>query len=166
MALKRYIVTAGIVTAASVAGLAGVVAAHAATNGNGKTETGLVEAIASKFNLKASDVQSVFDDERGKMEADREQKVKDSEAQLVKDGKLTQEQVDKIDAKRSELKAEREANREAGQNLTKDERQAKMKEHKTAIEAWLKENGIDSQYTYLLAGGGRGGHGDGPRSMR
>jgi hypothetical protein len=35
-----------------------------------------------------------------------------------------------------------------------------MEERKTALDAWFKENSIDTQYRYLLMGGhGRGGHG-------
>jgi hypothetical protein len=120
----------------------------------------LVDAVAKKFNLNKSDVQAVFDEQRSQMEADHEADIKKQVAQLVSDGKLTQQQADKINAKRAELTVERDANRTADQNLTDDQRQAKMEERKTALDAWFKENNIDTQYRNLLMGGhGRGGHG-------
>ena len=102
------------------------------------------------------------------METQREQEVKDRVAQLVKDGKLTQAQADKINAKRAELVKEREANRTSEQNLTDAQRKTRMEERKTTLDTWLKDNSIDSQYAYLLMGGrgGRGGPDGGKRDSR
>lgn len=155
----KKLVVAGTVVAVSLAGLAGG-AAYATTNSTSGTDpmSGLASAIATKFNLNKDDVQKVVDEQRTQMQAQRDQEVKDQVAQLVKDGKLTQAQADKINANRAELEKEREANRTSEQNLTDEQRKAKMDEHKTALDTWLKDNGIDSQYAYLLMGG-RGGHG-------
>lgn len=165
--MKKYIVAAGIVTAAGLTGVTGFAVANAATNSTtGNPMSNLVDAVAKKFNLKTSDVQSVFDEQKATMDAQREQDAKDQVAQLVKDGKLTQPQADKINTKRVELDKEREANRTADQNLTEAQRKTKMDEHKTALDTWMKENGIDTQYAYLLMGGrGHGGPG-GPGGMR
>lgn len=158
--MKNYLVAAGIVAATGAAGLTGLAVANAATGNTGHDHmSSLVDALASKFNLNKSDVKAVFDTNREQMQAQHEQEIKDQAAQLVKDGKLTQAQADALSAKRAELQKEREANRAADQDLTRDQRKATMDERRTALEAWLKEQGIDAQYRYLLMGGR--GHGPG-----
>lgn len=166
--MKKVIIASSI-AALGVTGLAGG-AVFATANSTSGTDpmSGLVSAIATKFNLKKDNVQKVFDEQRTQMETQREQEVKDQVAQLVKDGKLTQAQADKINAKRAELVKEREANRTSEQNLTDAQRKTKMEERKTALDTWLKDNNIDSQYVYLLMGGhgGRGGPDGGKRDSR
>lgn len=156
--MKKYLAIAGVVAATGVAGLTGAAVVSAAQNHN--QTNSMVSAIAKKFNLKESDVQSVFDEQRSLKQAEREQTMKDEVTALVKDGKLTQAQANKINAKRAELNKQREANQDNKQNLTAEQRKAKMEEHKTAIDNWLKDNNIDAQYRYLLGGGhARGGEG-------
>lgn len=166
--MKKVIIASSI-AALGVTGLAGG-AVFATANSTSGTDpmSGLVSAIATKFNLKKDNVQKVFDEQRTQMETQREQEVKDQVAQLVKDGKLTQAQADKINAKRAELVKEREANRTSEQNLTDAQRKTKMEERKTALDTWFKDNNIDSQYVYLLMGGhgGRGGLDGGKRDSR
>ena len=166
--MKKVIIASSI-AALGVTGLAGG-AVFAMANSTSGTDamSGLMSAIATKFNLKKDDVQKVFDEQRTQMETQREQEVKDQVAQLVKDGKLTQAQADKINAKRAELVKEREANRTSEQNLTDAQRKTKMEERKTALDTWFKDNNIDSQYVYLLMGGhgGRGGPDGGKRDSR
>ncbi len=162
--MKKQILAIGAVAAIGVAGATGVAVANAASTTNGGDRMGsLVDALASKFNLNKSDVKAVFDANREQMQAQHEQDIKDKVAQLVTDGKLTQAQADVLNAKRAELQKEREANRTADQDLTADQRKAKMTERRTALETWLKEQGIDMKYSYLLMGG-HGGHG-GPGGM-
>ena len=171
--MKKQLIIAGVVASTSIAGLAGVQIANAVTNssdGDADPMSSLVNALATKFKLNKADVQKVVDEQHAKMQAEREQRVKDQVSALVTDGKLTQAQADKINTKRAELDKEREANRTAGQNLTAEQRQAKRQEMQTKMETkkaelttWLKDNGIDEQYAYLLMGG-RGGHG-GPGGM-
>lgn len=166
--MKKQLVIASAVATLGLAGLAGGAAFATSQSSNGTDPmSSLVNAIATKFNLKTADVQAVFDANKTQMQAQREQQVKDQVAQLVKDGKLTQAQADKINAKRTELEKAREAERTADQNLTETQRQAKreqmrtqMDAKKTELDAWLKSNSIDTQYGYLLMGGGRG-HGPG-----
>lgn len=166
--MKKVIIASSI-AALGVTGFAGG-AVFATANSTSGTDpmSGLVSAIATKFNLKKDDVQKVFDEQRTQMETQREQEVKDQVAQLVKDGKLTQAQADKINAKRAELVKEREENRTSEQNLTDAQRKTKTEERKTALDTWLKDNNIDSQHAYLLMGGhgGRGGPDGGKRDSR
>jgi hypothetical protein len=159
--MKRHLAAIGAITAISAAGFTGVQIASATTDApSNNPMTSLVDAVSTKFNLNKTEVQAVFDEQRSVMEAEREAEFKEQVAQLVSDGKLTQDQADKLTAKRAELKTERDANRNAHQALTADERKAKMAEHKAELDAWFEETGIDTQYRYLLMGGhGRGGHG-------
>lgn len=164
--MKKQLIIAGTVTALGAAGLLGGVA-FATTN---NTSAGsLVDAIASKFNLNKNEVQKVFDERYTAMEQERESEVKDELAQLVKDGKLTQEQMDKIAAKRIELEKWREENRAAMQGKTVEERQSLREQHRAELDAWMKDNAVPAEYRYLLMGGrgpseaggmgGRGMHG-------
>ena len=169
--MKRQLLAAGIVTAISATSLVGGAAiASAETQGTSSSNpmSGLVNALAQKFNLKTADVQAVFDEQRTAMQAQREAEIKTQVSQLVTDGKLTQAQADALNTKRAELLQEREVNRSSDQALTQDERATKRDERRAELDAWLKENGIDSQYAYLLMGKGgfeRGGHGPGGRGV-
>lgn len=164
--MKRHLAAIGAITAISAAGFTGVNIANAATTTESTNPmSSLVDAVASKFNLDKTQVQAVFDEQRSTMEAEREAEIKTQVAQLVTDGKLTQDQADKINAKRAELQKEREANRDTMQSMSTDERKAEMEKHKTELDTWFSDNGIHEQYRYLLMGGR--GHGPGgPGGMR
>ena len=162
--MKKQLMVAGVVAATSLAGLTGAQIANAETNAQSGTTnpmSSLVDALATKFNLNKADVQKVVDEQHAKMQAEREQQVQDQVAALVTDGKLTQAQADKINAKRAELQKERDANRTAMQEMTDTERKAEMASHRTELNQWMEDNGIDSQYAYLLMGGHGRGHGGG-----
>lgn len=161
--MKRHLAIAATAATIGIAGL-GAGAASAATN-NSATKTdpmsSLVDKIASKFNLNKTEVQQVFDEQRTAMETEREQTAKDRLAQLVKDGKLTQAQADAITAKRAELQKQREANKDSFKDKTEAERKAEMDKRKTELEAWAKQQGIDTKYLRLVMGGGHGHGGPG-----
>lgn len=160
--MKKALVAAGIVTAVGVASISGLGMANAATdtsNGNGPM-SGLIDAIATKFNLDKDEVQTVFNEQRTVMEAEREQDAKDTVAQLVEDGKLSQSQADAINAKRAELTAQREAERTTDGSKSAEERKAEREAHRTELDKWLTDNSISEDYAYLLMGGR--GHGGGP----
>ena len=160
--MKRTIATAGIVAAIAVAGYTGIGVANAATENNATTNpmSSLVSAVAKKFNLKETDVQAVFDDQRTVMEADREANAKEKVSQLVKDGKLTQAQADLINTKRAELQKTREANRTNMDSKTKSERRTTMNAERTKLDQRFTDNDIPTEYRNLVLGGkGHGGHG-------
>lgn len=158
--MKKPLLIAGVVSTISIAGL-GVGVANAATASNKDTGpmSGLIDAIATKFNLDKTEVQKVVDAERSEHQAQREEDVKSELATLVKDGKITQAQSDAITAKRAELQQEREANKDSMKDKTADERKAAMEAKKTALEAWAKEQGLDTSYLKYVLGHGPGGHG-------
>lgn len=155
--MKKQLIAASLAAAVGVTGLVGVGVANAATTTNGSGPmSGLVSAIATKFNLKASDVQAVFDEQHTKMQAEREAEITKQVAQLVTDGKITQAQADKINAKRAEITKEREAAKDSATTKTRAEMKTEMEAKRTELETWAKENGIDTQYLRFVMGGGHG----------
>jgi len=139
--------------------LLGAGATFAASNGSvGKPMSTLVNAIAKKFNLNTTDVQTVVDqvmtEQRTQMEAERTKEFSDRIAQAVTDKKLTQEQADKIIAKQAEEKAFRESLT----GKTEAEIQAAQKEHRAAMQKWATDNNIPTGFMMMGKGPG-GGHG-------
>jgi len=162
--MKKQLVVAGIVAGIATAGVMGVGIANAAADTSTTTTnpmSSLVDAIASKFNLNKTEVQAVFDAQRTQMEANREATVKKEVAQLVTDGKITQAQADKINAKRAELQKEREANKDTVSTKTREEMKTEMDAKRTELEQWAKDNGISTDYLRYVFGGGRGHGGPG-----
>lgn len=153
----------------------GVASVSAAETTNARNPmSAFVSAIASKFNLNATDVQTVVDEvvktQHAEMGVKFQTDFSSRLAQAVTNGKLTQAQADLITAKSAELKASMEADRTANQTLTQEERKAKMEAKQTSLKKWATANGIPEQYLRFVGGGGKGfggpmGHG-GPRSMR
>lgn len=161
--MKKQLMVAGLVAGITTAGLTTAGIASAATDTSANTTnpmSSLVDAIASKFNLDKSEVQSVFDEQRTKMTEERETKIKEKVAQLVTDGKITQAQADKINAKRAELQKEREANKDTATSKTRSEMKTEMDAKKTELKQWAKDNDISTEYLrYVMGGPGHHGHG-------
>lgn len=144
-------------------GLAGASAGaiHAASTNTNSPMGNLVNAIASKFNLNPSDVQQVFDQQHAQMEAQHLQNFKDQLSLAVKDGKLTQDQMDKILAKQQELKTQADSNKTAFEGKTPQEIRTLIEAQRTALDQWAKDNNIPTQYLRFGFGGGRGHMGRG-----
>ncbi len=156
MNIKKPLLVAGVVTTISAAGLAGNNLASAATT-TSSTDS-LVGKIAQKFNLKESDVQAVFEDDRKTKEAERQAVIEKELSEAVTKGTITSEQKDKILAKRAELQAQREAARDSMKDKTDAERKAAMQTKRTELEQWAKDNNISTDFMkYVMGhGGGRG----------
>lgn len=143
---------------------AGIGVANAATNvTNNNQMSELVTAIASKFNLNASDVQAVFDGQKTKMDAARKEKMAEMEtkhqqefatrlSQAVAAGKLTQVQAGLITSKKAEL----EASSSNLEGKTAEERRAAMATQMESLKQWAKDNNIPEGYLPCGFGHGRG----------
>lgn len=132
------------------------------TREGGNPISSLIKAIASKFNLSESDVQSVFDDQRTQMESQHKQMEQARLSQAVTDGKLTQAQADAITAKQAEMQADREANKDSFGSKTEAERKTEMEAKKADLEQWATDNNIPKEFMPFGGGrtpGGPGGHG-------
>lgn len=155
-----------MIGATALAGAAslGVGMLHAAGPNSLKNNpmSNLVNAIAAKFNLNATDVQKVFDEQRTlqqqQMEADRAAREKAMLEQAVKDGKLTQAQADAIIAKQAEAKTFMDGLK----SLNQADRETKLQAWRTELQSWAKTNNIPEQYLRPVLGGpGMGGRGPG-----
>lgn len=148
-----------------LAGLGTMGVAKAATSStndpHGDPQSSIIEKIASKFNLNKDEVKKVFDEDHTARQAEHEARMQQTLDQLVKDGKLTQEQADKLTAKAKELKADRDANRDSMKDKSESERKSARDAKREELKKWLSDNGISEEYARFLGGGGRGhGHGD------
>jgi hypothetical protein len=149
--INKPLIIAG---AAATLGLAGLGAAHvasAASNPSGP-DNGLVAKIADKFHLNKSDVQAVFDENRAEHQAAHQQRIEDRLNQAVKDGKLTEDQKNKILTKLAEVRATMESLKDK----TPAERRATMIKQRGELEQWARDNNIPMQY--LHPGIGMRGH--------
>lgn len=81
----------------------------------------------------------MFDENRSEMEAKHEAEEKSRLDQAVKDGKITQEQEDKIIAKLKEMKANREANKDDLKDKTEAERKAAMEAKRQSLSRGLSK---------------------------
>lgn len=139
----------------------GLASAATTSSTNGQS---IVEKIACKFNLNKDEVQKVFDENRAAHEAERTVEVKTQLDHLVKDGKITQDQEDKLIAKGKELQTLAQANRDSFKDKTKAERKTARSSERAAFTKWLSDNGISEEYGRLILGrhSGHNGHGGPP----
>lgn len=146
---KRAMLTSSLLGVAAVGVLASGGFAYAKTGG----QDNMAEAIANKFKLNKTEVQQVIKQERQQERAaHREERL----AQLVKDGKLTQAQADKLIAKEKEMEPKREA---AHNETDATKRKAAMEAIKTEMDQWAKDNGIDLSPIRPARGGMHEGRG-------
>lgn len=160
--MKRTLMVGGAVATIGIASLgsAGLVSAATSSSADNPKQS-LIDSIASKFKLNKDEVKKVFDENHAAREAEHEQKMTDSLAQAVKDGKLTQEQADKLTAKLKEMHDTREANRDSMKDKSKEERRAARQAERDALKQWLRDNNIPEEFggPMGMKGEGRGRHG-------
>ena len=159
--LALTVAVAGILSFASVLGVQSVFADETASN---NPMSSLVEEIAQRFNLNQDEVQAVFDEHRDEMHTQMEARLEDRLQQAVDDGEITSEQKDKIIAKLQELRDQSQANHEAMQDLTMEERHQAMEQQRDELEQWAQDN--DILLEYLRVGFGGHGHHGGPGMMK
>jgi len=119
----------------------------------------LIQRLVTKFGLNEADVKQVFDEEMETRHAEMEKRMEERLNQAVTDGKLTEEQKQKILAKHEEMKANREAAMESFENMTDEERKAAMEAKHEELQTWAEENDIPEEYFMMkmMKGGIHGG---------
>ncbi len=98
-----------------------------------------VQQLAQKLGIDQSKVQQAVDqikqDHKGQMQTNFQSKLD----QLVKDGKITQQQEQLILNKFQELSQ----NKQNWKNLTPDQRKAQMQQQRQDMQTWAQQNNID-----------------------
>jgi hypothetical protein len=114
--------------------------------GRAEHMSSLVQRIADKFGLDKDEVQAVFDEEQKVVVSQMEATYEERLSQLVKDGKITEEQKALIREKQAELRNGMEEEWEEMKDLSPEERRAQMQAKHDELKAWADENDIDPQY--------------------
>lgn len=135
---------AGAVVAVGTAGAIGLGVVSAAPDSSGPQ--GLVDKIATKFNLDKGEVRAVFDEDAATHRVEMEQKFEGNLDRAVAEGKITEEQKAKIVAKRAEMRTQAEGDRGAFKNKTKEEMRTLLQERHDALKQWATDNGIPMEY--------------------
>ncbi len=124
----------------------------------------IVAAIAQKFNLNQADVQSVFDEQRSKHQAERKAEIETKLTQAVADGKITEAQKQAILTHFTQMKDDR-PNMGEFKNLTEEQRQSRMEEKKKEMDSFLSQNGLTQETLQEIMGGPKGFGGMGGKRM-
>lgn len=162
---KNLLLAAGAMSTLGVASFAGVTAVSAQSNDSG--QTGMIDAISSKFNLNKDEVKQVFEQQHEEREVERQEMREARLQKLVDNGTITAEQKNVIEAKLAELKNSHESNKDSMKDLTPEQRKAKHDERKTELEDWAKANNLDlAKLKGIFMGRHEGHHRGGPEGER
>jgi hypothetical protein len=159
MNVSKTVSTIGVGAAIVAGSMLAVTAASAHSGVSEEKQTERASALAERFNLDESEVQSYFEDQRAVHKAEREAEHAEHIAGLIEAGTLTQAQADELTALKDEAKASIEALKESGAN--REEIKKLMDENRSAVETWASEQGInlDDIRSEGHEKGGRGHHG-------
>ncbi|MBX4190765.1 hypothetical protein KW794_01625 [Candidatus Saccharibacteria bacterium] len=125
---RKMIIAAAAVGAIGAAGIGA--SAMAANNSASSNYPPIVQKIASTFGLDPAKVNDIFKQQRQENTQERQAKLKSTLDQAVKDGKLTQDQADKLVAELKTLHDQNKADR--------------RQDIKSQLEQWAKNNGINN----------------------
>jgi polyhydroxyalkanoate synthesis regulator phasin len=126
---KQLIIAASSVVIIGAAGVGAT--AIAASSTSSTSYPPIVQKIASTFGLDPAKVNDVFKQQHQDNIHDRQAKLKSTLDQAVKDGKLTQDQENKLIAELKALHSQNMADKSGDhQNI------------KNQLEKWAKDNGI------------------------
>jgi flagellum-specific peptidoglycan hydrolase FlgJ len=139
MKSRNKVLLAGIGTATL---LSGGMLAQSAFAKDSSSQSTLVSALASKFNLKQSDVQAVLDQQAQTREASQQAKEKTRLDQAVKDGTLTQAKEDLIIAKQAEIKQRMNSL----SSMAASDRKTALQQLQKDTKTWAQQNGIDLKW--------------------
>lgn len=136
---KMFLPLAGIVSAGAI--FLGGSQIFATQSGS----TSLAQAIAQKFNLDQSQVQSVINQFRSNQQSNRQQQAQQREGQyldqLVSQGKITAAQKQAILDEQAKLHSE--YNPQNLKNQTPQQRQQTMQNEQNELKSWAQSQGID-----------------------
>ncbi|MFC1710164.1 hypothetical protein ACFL0F_00695 [Patescibacteria group bacterium] len=115
-----------------------------------------IQALVDRFNLNEDEVGDVLDEVRTQRHEERHAYMGERLDGLVSEGKLTQEQKDKLLSRMEEMRE----NHEGWQYEDKEERMEAARQRKEEMQSWAEAEGIDLEEVSLRSGEGfKGGFG-------
>jgi predicted transcriptional regulator len=159
MSTSRNVIMPAMAGILAVSLYVGALPVYAQTPGN--RFEGLVEAIASKFGLNQTQVQTFMDQFFAQKKQTVQQTMQNREKTrldgLVSLGKITAAQETAIIDKLTQVRTD--ASKQDFRNMTPQQRQDAMQKRRDDLTAWAKSQGIDP--TVLTPGNGMMGRGGG-----
>lgn len=152
----KFLIPTLALTIASISGAVAIDNASAHGFGGGEGRDSFIQSLVEKFNLNEDEVDSFLEEQRAARQEERKTEREEHLNQLVSEGKLTEDQKSALIEKMEENQAEREANREEFQNMTREERRAQRQEHRDEMDQWFEDQGIDKDDLGLRGGMGKG----------
>lgn len=132
---------------------------QAQERGQGGPES-LIQKLVERFGLNQDDVQAFFDEIRQEKQTEMQAKREEKLNEAVANRDITEEQKNLITAKQEEMRTEMESLRD--QDLTQEQRKELREQHRTEMQTWAEENGINLESLRPEGGRGmRGGEGAG-----
>ena len=151
----RPLIVVGAIAALGFSALASVGVAEAVSGTAHGNMSNIVDKIASTFNLDKAKVQQVFDEQRAEHKQHHKEMVTERLQQLVDNRAIRSEQKTAIEAKLTELRKQREADRDSLKDLSHEQRQEKMQQRRDELEKWANGQGLDlSKLTGIFKGHG------------
>ena len=145
MVPKIFLPVIGVAVAGLVA--TGGMSAMAQVDDSGTTRFDeIVQRLVDRFNLNRDDVVAVFEGLAEEHQAEHQAEVDARLETQVEKGNLTEDQKNALIAKRDELRAQFEADKEAFKDMTSDERKAFLAEREAELKAWAEANETDVKF--------------------
>ena len=110
---------------------------------NNDQVNGMVQAIASKFNLKPSEVQSVVDQYRASQQTKKQQNFQTALDKAVASGELTSAQHDLILAEETQVQTRLTQIKAISSQA---DRTTALKQLRADVKSWATQNGIDLKW--------------------
>ena len=108
----------------------------------------IIGKLVERFGLNEEDVKAVFDETKEEHQAQMQSRLEERLNEAVTSGDITEQQKQLILAKHEELKAQKEADKESWQDMSKEEWKEAMIFHKEELKTWAEENNIDLKYFF------------------
>lgn len=152
--MKKTILIPAAAVAITIATIVGASAVNAQTPS--QTKQAIVQKLSQRFGLKEADVQAVFDEDHIQHQQQMQAHLEDKLSQAVKDGKITEAQKQAILTKLTQLRSNKQANRQNFKNMTPEQRKAAMEKERADLQTWAQSQGINLQNLPGIFGHGKG----------
>lgn len=120
----------------------------------------LIERLAGKLGKSTDEVREVFEEIRSEHQAQMQTEFEERLNSAVANGEISEEQKQLILQKHDELRSSRQVEFSEKLNQTRDEWKSQREAHRSELEKWASENGIDLKY-FMGGMGKMGPNGEG-----